>query len=527
MKNEKQILVVAMFLFAIALHADVSFNEEYVQYFGAMETAGLLEKASLIHHSNSAKLGRDLVGPWKKRNLEGISGKEEGFSLLYPENFLSWNSTYAYGINDGAIWQGRGINGRVTGGGVYRRDNFSVIFSPEFWYTQNSYFDILPGVCSSGYGDYHSTFDRLQRFGETPYADFSLGQTDIRFTLPNRFTIGLSTENYTLGSGQVNPILLSKNAAGFPHLDLGTDGVVRTNFGAWDGRAAFGILQESPLYNDNVNDDLGFIHTLAVGYSPSIIRGFTFGANFLFYMPLVEVDFFDALGFPGLIAEQGIDYFLGSNEIDNKDSVFSFNLEWVLPDSGFTVYLEWARTDFSRNFWDALMNVDHSQAYTFGFSQVIAVSGDSFFLLSGELSNTEASSDYLVAGSSPWYRHGWTGWLQGYTNKGQIFGAPIGPGSNSQYLKLSYYYPRGKIGGFIQRVRYDQDYYLNVLNGLPISDAQNLSQTEISLGLEGLLFLGDFELLLRPVLSYYLNRLYVASNDQLNFHGEIGLRYIF
>ncbi len=170
---------------------------------------------------------------------------------------------------------------------------------------------------------------------------------------------------------------------------------------------------------------------------------------------------------------------------------------------------------------DYFTNPDHTQAYSLGFSQILSGNKESFYVLSGELSNTEMSVKYYGS-SAPWYRHGWRGWEQGYSNNGQIFGASIGPGSNSQYLDFSYYYPGGKIGGYIQRVRFDNDYFFNVL-----SSDTNGSQAELSLGIDSLLHLASIELYGKLEFDYFLNRLYILPNNDFNFHAEIGAKYLF
>jgi hypothetical protein len=59
-----------------------------------------------------------------------------------------------------------------------------------------------------------------------------------------------------------------------------------------------------------------------------------------------------------------------------------------------------------------------------------------------------------------------TGWYsstivqQGWSNNGQLMGASIGPGSNSQSISLSWNKGYNKIGVFVERTSYNNDFYV-------------------------------------------------------------------
>ena len=48
---------------------------------------------------------------------------------------------------------------------------------------------------------------------------------------------------------------------------------------------------------------------------------------------------------------------------------------------------------------------------------------------------------------------------QGYTNQGQIIGASIGPGSNSQTINLSYHFKYNHIGIMVERISQNNDFF--------------------------------------------------------------------
>jgi hypothetical protein len=51
---------------------------------------------------------------------------------------------------------------------------------------------------------------------------------------------------------------------------------------------------------------------------------------------------------------------------------------------------------------------------------------------------------------------------QGWANNGQLIGASIGPGSNSQSISLSWNKGYNKIGVFVERTVYNNDFYFSV-----------------------------------------------------------------
>jgi hypothetical protein len=52
--------------------------------------------------------------------------------------------------------------------------------------------------------------------------------------------------------------------------------------------------------------------------------------------------------------------------------------------------------------------------------------------------------------------------VQGHTHRGQLLGAPIGPGSEAQFIGTDVFWSAGRTGLSIERVRYDDDAYYAV-----------------------------------------------------------------
>lgn len=465
------------------------------------------------------------------------------FQIISPDISISYNSAYPYTMNDGALWKGKGLSSQIQGGVEYISKFFQARFYPNYWVTQNSDFDLIETNYNHGeYGHYWGSLDSLQRYGDSFYHDFDLGQTDIRFNYFNYFTFGLSNENISLGSSKLNPLLLSNNASGFLHVDYGTNGILSTPYGGLEIRFINGITEESDFYDNDSSNDKGFLNLLTFGYSPIFLNGFSIGLNILYLKPLNNVDSTDFISLFSIAKQIFTDGGRGGSTnpgSDDKDTMASVNIDWFEPEWGIHIYMEWGRTDFGIDTSDLLRSPEHTQAFTLGFSKILNKKNNSYFLLSAEFTSIEQDKSYMTCPGGSWYRHGWSGWRQGYTNKGQNLGAAIGPGSNSQYLGLDYIINNLRFGGFIQRIAYDNDYYYNIYieenNVGPGTDRSNYNnysvidanRIELSFGLHSQVTLKSFEYSLGIISSYHMNRNYIPKNDIMNFNIDFNIKYLF
>src|SRR5678816_585060 len=135
-----------------------------------------------------------------------------------------YNSGFAYGSNDGPIWAGRGLTSAIQAGFFANWKWFSLTVAPIAFRAENSDFDIV-NTGRTGAGAFanpdFSGVDVPQRFGNSAYSRIDPGETTLRVDLPY-VTAGISTANQGWGPGQQFLIILGNNAAGFPHLFLGS-----------------------------------------------------------------------------------------------------------------------------------------------------------------------------------------------------------------------------------------------------------------------------------------------------------------
>ncbi len=170
---------------------------------------------------------------------------------------------------------------------------------------------------------------------------------------------------------------------------------------------------------------------------------------------------------------------------DSTDQLLSVVGRWVLPRSGFEVYVEWARGDFNGNFRDFALEPDRSRTYTFGLQKALH-SQDGIFRLRAEFTTLGRSATFQVRSNGTMYTHSLV--RQGYTHRGQMLGAAIGPGGQSQYLGIDRYTEAGRWGVFIERVRFNDDYYFRNFTDRLSHDV------EFTMGATFLRFVGDLDI---------------------------------
>ncbi len=515
---KKLYILAIILLFSISfLNANELINSDYDDYFKYLELTGRAKSPVLSYHSYSANnwIYNDSVNPWSKRmELDQTIYKNDWMSLklLDPELFLSFNSTHQWGLNDGAMWQGKGLNGMVQAGISWKSKFVSITFYPKIWFAQNLFYDIL-SPASYSFGSIDVNIDYPQRMGDEPLFNFDFGQTDIRFTAGG-FTFGFSTEEIWLGPGKKNALIISNNSGGFPHFDIGFTRL-DTIIGSFEGRYLWGILKESDFFTSTSDDDWRLFSNISLAYSPFFIPGLTIGVNWSAMTPGGNFEVADFFVIPLTIL--GVQESNFTNDNDQKASV---SVEWTFPEVGFQFYGELAWEDFNSS---PLQIPEHCMFYTFGGSQAIQINNERGFLLNIEFSNLGVSDSQRLIWSSQtvanYYTHGRV--IHGHTNNGQILGAAIGPGSDSQFFSLKYYDFWGSAELFFLRHNKNKTY---IYNDVVTYDHHNLN-VDLNFGLKSLIFIGPIDLFCEFVLTYELSHNYIAYNDIFNFYGKLGVRY--
>jgi hypothetical protein len=427
-----------------------------------------------------------------------------------------FNTRYPSGGNDGLLWSGRGASSLVSGGVAFRYGVLSGVLRPEATWAQNDWFEIRPngaaGDLAFGTPYYGAAIDLPQRFGAGPYSAAALGDSVLRLDWKG-VALGLSNERMWWGPGLRNALVLSDNAPGFPHAFLGTSHPVDVWIGDVEATAFWGRLERT-RYFDGGTDPL-FIG-LALDYSPRWVPGLTVGLGRTFLQPWRGRKALDYVPFLQSFWKKDLDAWYGDagdNPEDNQ--LASVWWRWVFPSAGLEIYGEWGREDHDWSVYRFIEDFDWTKAYVLGLQKVFPLRAQRFLRLNVEVIDLqEPRPPDSGRGMASWYLHGAD---LGYTNRGQVLGAAIGPGADSQRIVVDVFGPKGRIGGFFERVRRNESYYFQAID--PIPGEEDGHDAELTAGVRQVLFAGPVDVAWELSASYRWNRDYFG--DEPNFRGAV------
>lgn len=434
------------------------------------------------------------------------------------------NSSFALTQNDGAVWQGKGLTAAVSAGGTVGFGALTVTVRPLAVFAQNGAFPLAGTGSASPPGVYRypwsPNIDLPQRFGPDAFWAVDPGQSSARVTVRG-LSVGFGTESLWWGPGTRNALVMSNNAAGFPHADLSTNGPVDIGIGKLEAQWIWGRLGHSDWWDENRTDRDRFFTGAVVSVSPKWLSGLTLGVTRVFTRLLSEGSL-DASEY--LLVLQGArkagqaspENPSGDDEHDQLASLFA---RWVFPESGAEVYGEWARNDHSWDLRDLFVELGHSEAYTVGLRRVVTLADRRFLSLVGEISHLEGSSTRQVRAVPTYYTHHFV--PQGYTHRGQVIGAGIGPGGNAQYLGADLYHSWGKVGAFVQRRVHNND----ALYDRAGEGEWDRNHVSLDLGAQAVLFTNDVEVTLGATLTKDFNRYFIQRNDVWNANLQAAARW--
>lgn len=422
------------------------------------------------------------------------------------------NTRHPEGANDGALWQGRGITTAFDTRATLAWRSLSVTFDPLLIYNQNTDFALAPPASASlpavAY-PWH-VIDYPQRFGTDPFWTLDPGPSEVALDWKGaRFSFG--NAGLWWGPGIENAIVMSDNAPGFLHASVATGRPLDIGIGTLEGQWIWGGLGQSEWFDPALEDVDRFLTGIVLTWSPSFIPGLSLGGTRVFQQ-LVDPSGLDPVEYflvlqgllkAGQVSDQAPD------GTDERDQILSIFARWAFPAAGFEAYVEWARNDHAWDLRDLLLEPEHSQAYTIGFQHLVTAEAARYFVLRGELTHLEAPPTFQVRPRGVYYTHGVV--TQGYTHEGQILGAAIGPGSNSQFLGFDAYTPRGMASFFLRRRVRDNDAYWvwAEANGITF-DRHDVS---FDFGATALTFVDDFELTAGIVMTRQLNRYFFGRHE--------------
>lgn len=494
-------------------------GSELVDYYKVLElkNTGIDERIniapSILHGYNKDSL------KWNPWNLDfSYASKKSYFKILPASIKTSYNSKYPRGYNDGAVWQGVGLNSSLQAGISGKQGILVYTFAPVVYFAQNKGYQLSPdrNLNFPYRYAYNGNIDYVQRFGEDPLLNFDWGQTDIRLVL-NGFTLGVSTQNMVWGPAQVTPIIMGNQSAGIPHVDLGTYKPVETKIGSIEMKVYWGVLEESEYFDDDQDNNNRYWTGASVAYSPSFINGLYLGVNRAFYKRGSEFkgkDLFVSVWTFKSPDDEDTNPSTGNDEFDQMGSLM---IRWSFDEVGFESYFELAKNDFGGGFTG--LEPEHARAYTLGFIKLIDISDDKLIKLTYEHTSLDRAKTASYRNHNEWFTHSYV--KQGYTHRGQIISGGIGPSSNTDHFGFQYYSPAGRFSATAQRIRFDDDYFYYNIQDKELHDMEWAGQLDYSRNY------GQNRLNINFGIAYRQNMYYTLDNNVVNWSGGISWTHQF
>jgi hypothetical protein len=376
-------------------------------------------------------------------------------AIVPAELLVVGHSAYPRDWNDGALWGGRGINTSLTAGVRLRLGPLTTAIAPVLGWHSNSAYD-LPGADSATilrHPWWADLLDAPQRHGFSSFAALDPGQSYVRLDV-GAWSAGFSTENMAWGPARRNPLLLSGSAPGFGHAFIETGRPVDAFVADIEFQLFWGRLTESEYFDANPDNDHRVLAGLLLAIQPHVLPGLTIGGartQSFTWWPGLELSEVILRPYRGVRSNPQ-----GQQGGDNQ--LIGLFFRWNGAPYGLEVYGEWAREDHWGEWTELLRNLDSSQAYTLGL-QKLFVRGNDAVRIAAEITHLSDALPVFFAsrGVIPFYSN--TSVPQGHTHRGQMLGAPIGTGAESQWLGADYLWNRGRTSFSIERARYEDDAY--------------------------------------------------------------------
>ena len=513
--------------------SEVFAGSELENYLRHLQTVGKSENYPWsIRSFSPAEVDRlaakDSAHPWARRYDLGSRPRSQGFQWDYvrPRVDFYANSSFAYGGNDGPVWQGKGLTTSFQGGLSARWGPLSAVFAPIAFRAENQSFPLFrngeTGRLSFADGQFPNALDRPQRFGSQPYSRVDLGQSTLRLDWYGA-AAGISTASQWWGPTGNYPYILGNNAGGFPHVFFGTSHPANLWFAKLHARVVYGELEQSPYSSvsgpdyfrsfsqpGTRRDMAGLVATLLPRGAPGLEIGVA-----RFFHAARDSTGFDShvlrLPFENLFKKQVEDPTRGDISSLRDNQLASVFLRWAPPGSGFDVYGEFGREDYSGDSRDLILEPDHAATVNVGF-QKTWLSRGVMRVIRGEVFNYQFPAGDRTRKEGLIYVHGIM--RQGHTYRGQLLGADVGPGSGgAQTLAFDSYGTNGRLTAFVSRVVSHE--VLTVYQSGPA--VPNAVDAMNSIGVEAVRFIGQFDVTARAVLTDDLDRNFLADRANGNF----------
>jgi hypothetical protein len=449
---------------------------------------------------STASYPRDLLLRSASSTLDSTSAR---LAVIAPSILASRNSDFPYSANDGALWAGRGVSAMLRAGVLLDRGPLRVVLAPEYTVSENRAWDVFPGLwyfTPPRYPDrsYFSHFwyrlpwsiDAPYRMGRRPVNRLDAGQSSayLRLGANRSFEAGLSNENQWWGPSLRNALLLGTTAAGFPHLFARSARPVRTRIGLLEARWLLGGLTESGHFDTvSTNNTRAYTAAAVAWHAPeaSMLEGLSLGVSRAVF---ASVESWSGIRHHTFAIWSGTPRHQRVADTDTtpshgRDQISTVFGRWTFPRAGMEIHAELGRTELPVSFRDAIIYPEHTLGRTIGFKWARRLDDAGELSVEGEFTNTEQSATFVSRPIGIWYTS--RAVPQGYTQRGELLGASIGPSGTAQWLAIDYHRPSWRIGLAAQRIRWNNDFIDFQFANEPVGFAWCHHDVTIAPGLRG------------------------------------------
>lgn len=382
------------------------------------------------------------------------------------------NSSHPYGWNDGPMIPNKGLQAIISAGLYLDYGMLSIQLRPEIVMATNHKFDTFNKdqfeVLTARYYDYYNNIDNPARFGNDVYSKAYWGQSSIRLNYES-LSFGLSTENLWWGPGIRNSLLMSNNAPGFKHITLNTRKPISTAIGSFEGQiiagklegSGFGVLEpEKTFLGDTLYvpklKDWRYLSGITVTWQPKWIPGLFFG-----FTSSAQIYHKDLSGFTDYLPFYSATTSITTDQpLEKRDTRSSLYMRWIWPEENAEIYFEYGKNNALGTKRNKALEGSKNRAYIFGLRKIIPFnsSKQENLMISIEATQLQETSPTDIYNASSWYVNKYI--RHGYTNRGEVLGAGIGPGANSQTLDVSWIKGFKKVGVQFERYVHNNDLYI-------------------------------------------------------------------
>ncbi len=475
----KRITILLLLLFCdIILYAQNSYYDEmnlinHQRNVQLVDSSKNIESSLLIRSTQQFQFIQSFLYPTNGRNIiqNFYIGYDHVNNSLLPQNW-----------NDGNMYPARGWQERYTVGLQLKLGIIDINLQPEWLKVQNIPQEYYPGNPEDGnfmpkyFGSVANVIDNFRQFGSKKIDTFSLGQSRIGLKL-GPITIGYSNQNNWWGPGIRNSLIFTNNAAGFKHLYVSNNKPIKSFIGNFEFSAITGLLDTNwyedpdlPLMRSiwtggiaQKNLDQRKIEAVTINWRPKWIPNLFLGYAY------------SRQNYKHQLNSYGMRYSFFSKDF-TKVELGSLMFRFILPKDNAEFYGEMGipnNTPWPWKFFDK----SPKTGFVFGITKLAMFkSNKSYLRLNAEMTQLQLYNPkdifypgWAFVGGLPnsWYTNDII--KQGYTNQGQLLGASIGPGSNSQTINLSYHFKYNHIGIMVERISQNNDFfsvvYFNGKNG--------------------------------------------------------------